>query len=70
MLMMMEIRKKSHAVDLMEQAIKNLNPLAPLQRGYALVLRDGKAVRNAETVEVGECLKVLLQNGNLDVEVI
>lgn len=70
MLMMMEIRRKSHAIDLLEQAVKNLNPLAPLQRGYALVLHHGTALRDAGAVETGERLDVLLEHGKLAVEVI
>jgi exodeoxyribonuclease VII large subunit len=70
MLMIMEIRKKSHAVDLVEQAIKNLNPLAPLQRGYALALYNGVAVRGADEVVVGKRLSLLLQKGSLEVEVV
>jgi len=69
MLMMMEIRRKSHAVELLEQAIRNLNPLSPLQRGYALVLHNGKVLRDADTVKAGARLKVVLQRGTLDVEV-
>jgi len=70
MLMMMEIRKKGHAVDLLEQAIRNVNPLAPLQRGYALVLHEGKAVRDAATVASGAHLQLMLQRGMLHVEVL
>ena len=70
MLMMMEIRRKSHAIDLLEQAVKNLNPLAPLQRGYALVLHHGTALRDAGAVGTGERLDVLLEHGKLAVEVI
>jgi len=65
MLMMMEIHKKAHAVDMLEQAIKNLNPLAPLQRGYALVLHNGKTVRSADEVTAGDYLHILLAYGNL-----
>jgi len=69
MLITMEIRRKSHAVDLLEQAIKNLNPLAPLQRGYALVLHQGKALRDVNSVALGERLNVHLAHGCLEVEV-
>ena len=70
MLVAMEIERRVHAIDLLEQAIKNLNPLAPLQRGYALALHHEKIVRSADDVATGERLKLLLQHGKLDVEVI
>jgi exonuclease VII large subunit len=40
-----------------------------LQRGYAVVLHDGRVVRDADGVAVGERLKILLQYGALDVAV-
>ena len=66
MLILMEIRKKSHAVDLLEQAIKNLNPLAPLQRGYALVLHHGKTLLNADAVSSGDHLDIHLAQGRIE----
>ena len=66
MLVMMEIRKKAHAIDLLEMAIKNLNPLAPLQRGYALVLHHGKTVRDAGEVAVGDRLHIHLGHGGVE----
>jgi len=69
LLITMEIRKKVHAVDLLEQAIKNLNPLAPLQRGYALALCGGKPLRDAREVAVGDRIQLHLERGQLEVEV-
>jgi exodeoxyribonuclease VII large subunit len=66
MLITMEIRKRSHTVDLMELAVKNLNPLAPLQRGYAMVLRNGKMVRDAGEVAEGDRLNIIMQHGTID----
>jgi len=70
MLITMEVHKKAHAVDLLEQAIKNLNPLAPLQRGYALVLHQGKTLRDSATVTSGDRLNILLAQGSIEAEVV
>ena len=69
MLVAMEIGKKAHAIDLLEQAINNLNPLAPMQRGYALVLRRGKIVKDAQEVASGDRITILLAHGSVEAEV-
>jgi len=69
MMVVMDIKNKVHAVDLLEQATKNLNPLAPLQRGYALALYRGKALRDAKEVAPGDRFKLILEHGSVDAEV-
>jgi exodeoxyribonuclease VII large subunit len=46
-----------------------LSPLAVLERGYAVVLRDGHVVRDAGETSAGESLRVRLARGVLDVRV-
>ena len=70
LLITMEVRKKANAVDLLEQAIKNLNPLAPLKRGYALVLHQGIPLRDSSTVATGERLHISLDCGSVEAEVV
>ena len=51
-------------------ALQVLNPLAILERGYAIVQNEaGQALLSAEQSVVGEFLKVRLHRGNLDVKV-
>lgn len=47
-----------------------LSPLKVLQRGYALVYKDNKILRNAEDASAGEELDVMLDNGQLRVQVL
>jgi len=48
-----------------------LNPIAPLQRGYSIVYRsDGKVVKDAESVIVGEHVTVRLYKGLIKSKVI
>jgi exodeoxyribonuclease VII large subunit len=50
--------------------LDSLSPLAVLGRGYALALTpDGRLVRTAKEVNVGDDLRVRLANGSLDCQV-
>jgi exodeoxyribonuclease VII large subunit len=46
-----------------------LSPLAVLDRGYAMVQKDGAIVRDASQVRVHDRLRVRLAKGTLDVAV-
>ena len=48
---------------------QSLSPLAVLSRGYAVVAKDGKAVRDSADVRVGELVDVRLEKGNLKAEI-
>jgi exodeoxyribonuclease VII large subunit len=44
-----------------------LNPLAVLQRGYAVVRRDGQLVKSVVQVSPGDQLSVRVSDGEFDV---
>ena len=44
-------------------ALNSLDPLRPLALGYAIVLRDGKAVRDAATLSAGDQLEARFERG-------
>ena len=46
-----------------EDALSGLDPLRPLALGYAIVLRDGKAVRDAATLKPGDALDARFERG-------
>lgn len=46
-----------------------LSPLRVLERGYAVALHEGRAVRDAETLSPGDPLELRLHRGRVDVEV-
>jgi len=46
-----------------------LSPLAVLERGYAVALHQGEALRDATAVSVGDRLDLRLHRGRLDVDV-
>jgi exodeoxyribonuclease VII large subunit len=43
----------------------SLSPLAVLSRGYAVATKDGKAIKDAATVSVGDEVEVRLQTGKI-----
>jgi exodeoxyribonuclease VII large subunit len=51
--------------------LENMSPLAVLRRGYAIArtIPDGRIVRNAESVAVGDKLEIDLSSGRLVAEV-
>ena len=68
--------KRDMSNDIKEEKLKglvgrthSLSPLAVLSRGYAVVSKDGKALKNTEGVSVGDEVELRLQNGKLIAEV-
>jgi exodeoxyribonuclease VII large subunit len=59
----------SRRLELTESILERFDPLAPLVRGYAIVGRNGKTLRNAGSVRVGELIEARLQHGSLDARV-
>jgi len=48
-----------------ETSIHHLDPLNVLKRGYSITYSDGKAVRSASEVNVGDSLRTVLHKGEL-----
>lgn len=51
------------------QSISDINPLAVLSRGYAVAKKDGKAVKSAAELNVGDIIDVKLNSGEVFAEV-
>lgn len=51
------------------QSVSDLNPLAVLSRGYAVVKKDGKAVKSSTELKAGDILDVKLDRGEISAEV-
>lgn len=62
---------KQHGLKLAAGKLAMLDPLSVLARGYSLTrTTDGKVVKQAADVSVGQFLEVVLAKGRLDVEVV
>lgn len=50
--------------------LQHLSPLAVLAKGYAVVQKDGVAVRDAAMLKAGDVLDVRLEKGNIEAKVV
>jgi exodeoxyribonuclease VII large subunit len=62
------VRERARVVELLHRKVLALSPNSVLQRGYSLVYRRDRVVREARAVKVGEMLKIRLARGGLFVE--
>lgn len=51
------------------QSVSDINPLAVLSRGYAVVKKDSKAVKSSTELKAGDILDVKLDRGEISAEV-
>jgi len=56
-------------VQLASSRLAGVDPNAPLARGYALIQRDGRLVRSAAELKVGEAFTARLGHGAVDARV-
>ena len=54
----------------LEAHLKQLSPLAVLERGYAIVERGGRIVKSPEDAPAGTSVRIRLRRGNLDARVV
>jgi exodeoxyribonuclease VII large subunit len=65
----MTMRLQSHAANLthVESLLRSLSPHAVLERGYAIArAQDGRVVTDAQTLQAGDMLEVLLARGRVE----
>ena len=63
------LQKRRAALGELGAQMAALSPLAVLDRGYAMVSKDGAMVRDASRVTAGDTLHVRFARGEIDVEV-
>lgn len=64
-----KLEKDERDLMITAQSVSNLNPLAVLSRGYAVAAKDGKAVKSAEELKVGDLIDVKFDKGGVTAEV-
>lgn len=62
--------EKSNKLSLIISNLDNLSPLKTINRGFGVVSKDEKVIKNVTDVKVGETLNIKLQNGSLTTNVI
>jgi len=63
------LKKKDQELQMILQTVKLVNPLNILDKGYSLVKKKDKIIKNSEDVKVNDTLNIILSKGNLEVEV-
>jgi exodeoxyribonuclease VII large subunit len=61
--------RRNGAVQLASSRLAGVDPTAPLVRGYALIQRDGRLVRSATELQIGETFTARLGHGAVDARV-
>lgn len=64
-----KLERSEHSLMMTVRSISALNPLAVLSRGYAVAKKDGKAVKSASELAVGDVIDIRLDRGGVSAEV-
>ena len=59
------ITRQRHRLQLIEEKVRNLDPVLLLNRGYSITLKDGKVVRDASQLKAGDEIETRLKKGNV-----
>lgn len=59
---------KKHELAMMEQYVELVSPNNVLKKGYALILKNNKIVKNVNEIQVGDDLLVRMADGSVDVK--
>lgn len=57
------------ALSLRGQVLSALSPTAALQRGYAIIMKDGRAVRSSKQLEPDDIIKLRMHDGDVEAKV-
>ncbi len=60
------VQQHTHILEILEQRIRKNNPLTLLEKGYSLTLYEGKTVRDAATLKLGDKVHTVLRKGAFD----
>ena len=61
--------RKRNRLNILETALRALNPTAVLDRGYAIVMHGGSVIRRADALESGDEVHIRLASGALEASV-
>lgn len=59
------LERERHRLDLLTQRISSLDPINILRRGYSIVTKDGKAVKDADKLKVGDKVEITFEKGKV-----
>lgn len=67
----MQVRSQAghRQLDVLERALGAVNPGAVLERGYAVVRQNGRAVSQASALKAGDCVDIVMRSGTLGAQI-
>jgi exodeoxyribonuclease VII large subunit len=65
LLVQRRLTHERHRLELIEEKVKNLDPMLLLSRGYSITLFNGKAVRRADQLKEGDEIETRLEKGTI-----
>ena len=63
------IENNTKRLDTLKIKLELLNPKNVLDKGYSIIYKDGKIVKNTKDISVSDELNVIISDGNIDVTV-
>lgn len=64
-LLQRKMLSESHRIEMLQQRLKALDPDLLLRRGYSITLKDGRSVRDASLLQVGDVLHTRFAQGTI-----
>ena len=59
------LARQRHRLELLGQRLEDASPRKLLERGYSLTLKDGRVVRDASSLQPGDCIETRLARGTV-----
>lgn len=59
------IQRNHHLLEINSEAIKNLNPLKVLERGYSITMKQGKVIKSGKELEINDQIETLFLKGKI-----
>lgn len=63
------ISLKRKSLEILDSKLSALNPKAILERGYSIVMKDNKAIKNINQVKIDNNINIILYNGEIEAKV-
>ena len=60
---------EQHRLDILEQRARLLDPSLLLKRGYSITLCNGKTIRNAKDLKIGDTITTRFETGEIESKV-
>ena len=64
-----KLSSEHHRLDILEQRARLLDPSLLLKRGYSITLCNGKTIRNAKDLKIGDTITTRFEAGEVESKV-